>query len=113
LLGLVAERMRFFRSCRPAIRRKLEAVWGRAGLRAGTDRSDRAAGVRDVLDIQTSTGTFFAAGLATAQLLRAAHSRVSRLLERLDFETKILGGSTSCRGIAARAARAAELEARR
>lgn len=66
LVGSVRERMRFFGFFRPAVARKLQAVWDTT---LTTDRDPLLAvesvGMRDVIDIQTSTGTFFANGLAT------------------------------------------------
>lgn len=65
LMGGIMERARFFSTCQPALLRK-------AGLYGITMQYNPAqivaiepGAVRDVMDIQTSTGTFFAAGLAT------------------------------------------------
>ncbi len=48
------------------------------------------AGVRDVVDIQTSTGTFFAAGLATHNCYARPTHEYLGYSAGLDFETKIL-----------------------
>jgi DNA repair photolyase len=91
LLGSVAERMRFFAVCRPAIRRKFEAVWGREPAYAPEPiEAIEPAGVRDVLDIQTSTGTFFAAGLATHNCYARPSHEYLGFSSGLDFETRIL-----------------------
>jgi DNA repair photolyase len=91
LVGSVAERMRFFAVCRPAIRRKFEAVWGREpAYEPEPIEAVEPAGVRDVLDIQTSTRTFFAAGLATHNCYARPTHEYLGFSSGLDFETKIL-----------------------
>ena len=64
--GALRERMRFISSIRPAIARKFPDWLGLA-FEADADpvMCKEKAGLRDVVDIQTSTHTFFAAGLAT------------------------------------------------
>ncbi len=66
LVGPLRERIRFFATIRAALLRKLAALWGHRV----TARDDPVLRVErgpaaDVVDIQTSTATFFAAGLAT------------------------------------------------
>jgi protein gp37 len=61
------DRLRFFSVCQPAIKRKVNGyLWGHT-LDALPDRVIRVepTGFHDFVDVQTSTGTFFAAGLAT------------------------------------------------
>ena len=91
LVGSTAERMRFFAAVRPAIRRKLESVFGRepAWVPEPIDAIERA-GARDVVDIQTSTGTFFAAGMATHNCYARPTHEYLGFSAGLDFETKIV-----------------------
>jgi DNA repair photolyase len=91
LLGSTAARMRFFATVQPAIRRKLESVFGRepASVAEPIEAIERA-GVRDVVDIQTSTGTFFAAGLATHNCYARPTHEYLGFSSGLDFETRIL-----------------------
>jgi DNA repair photolyase len=83
--------MRFFATVQPAIRRKLESVFGRepACVAEPIEAIERA-GVRDVVDIQTSTGTFFAAGLATHNCYARPTHEYLGFSSGLDFETRIL-----------------------
>lgn len=66
LTGPLRERIRFFSTCQPAITRKMDSLWDRV-FECEPDRviSVEPALVTDVVDIQTSTHTFFANGLAT------------------------------------------------
>ncbi len=78
--------------------------WGEAGRRPGegeTERDDFAlqprpieaaerGAVRDVVDITTSTGTFFAAGLATHNCFARPTHEYLGFSAGLDFETKIM-----------------------
>jgi DNA repair photolyase len=66
LVEYLADQLRFFQRCRPAIARKHTSLWNRA-LRLESARVEAIEGgpEREVVDIQTSTHTFFAAGLAT------------------------------------------------
>jgi DNA repair photolyase len=83
--------MRFFAACRPAIRRKLEAVFGREpAYEPEPIEALEPCGVRDVVDIQTSTGTFFAAGLATHNCYARPTHEYLGFSSGLDFETKIV-----------------------
>ncbi|HTO06720.1 MAG TPA: PA0069 family radical SAM protein [Myxococcota bacterium] len=86
-----AERMRFFAACRPADRRKLEAVFGHEpAWEPEPIEALEPGGVRDVVDIQTSTGTFFAAGLATHNCYARPTHEYLGFSAGLDFETKIV-----------------------
>lgn len=91
LVGSIADRLRFFSVCRPAIRRKMDAVFGRR-LRIDPDPIEaiEPAGEADVVDIETSTGTFFAAGLATHNCYARPTHEYLGYSAGLDFETKIL-----------------------
>lgn len=66
LIGTVSDRMRFLGLIRPAITRKT-ADWAATSMETNgeTIRSIEKVGAQDVVDIQTSSATFFAAGLAT------------------------------------------------
>jgi protein gp37 len=67
LAGSLRDRLRFFSLCQPASTRKINGyLWGIA-LDTVADRVVRVepGATGDFVDIQTSTGTFFAAGLAT------------------------------------------------
>ncbi len=66
LSGSLRERMRFISTIRPALARK-SPDWNGWTFEADGDPvvCKEKAGLRDVVDIQTSTHTFFAAGLAT------------------------------------------------
>jgi DNA repair photolyase len=76
LVGSIRERIRFFSTCVPAIRRKGNRVFDRQlELAPEPIEAIEPAGTRDVVDIQTSTGTFYAAGLAT-------HNCYPKLLRR-------------------------------
>ena len=87
----LGERMRFFAACRPALRRKVEGLFGhRPAWSAEPIEAIEPAGVRDVVDIQTSTGTFFAAGLATHNCYARPTHEYLGFSAGLDFETKIV-----------------------
>lgn len=91
LMGSVRERIRFFATVRPAIQRKLDRVFG---LDPVTDPA-RIEGietgpVRDVIDIQTSTRTFYAGGLATHNCYARPTHEYLGYSAGLDFQTKIL-----------------------
>lgn len=90
-MGTSTERIRFFSECRPAIARKIAGL-----LERETSLSDEpvvsveATGrVEDVVDIQTSTHTFFANGLATHNCFARPTHEYLGLSAGLDFETKI------------------------
>src|SRR5262249_14464196 len=91
LVGPLTERMRFFGTCRPAIARKTAALFGRElTSEPETVRAVEPGPLADVVDIQTSTRTFFAAGLAT----HTCHARPSHeslgFNAGLDFERRIM-----------------------
>jgi DNA repair photolyase len=91
LLGPVSERMRFLAVCRPALLRERERLWG-ARPASAPDRivAIERAGVQDVVDIQTSTRTFYAAGLATHNCFARPTHEYLGFSAGLDFETRIL-----------------------
>jgi DNA repair photolyase len=91
LVGSAAERMRFFASVRPSVQRKLAAVFGREPAYAPEPiEAIEPCGVRDAVDIETSTGTFFAAGLATHNCYARPTHEYLGFSSGLDFETKIV-----------------------
>jgi DNA repair photolyase len=91
LVGSVRDRMRFFAAVRPAIQRKIDGVFG---IQPATDADPvlaiEAGPIRDVVDIQTSTGTFYAAGLATHNCYARPTHEYLGYSAGLDFETRIL-----------------------
>lgn len=91
LAGTLRERMRFFAACRPAIRRKIDSMFG---WMPPTEDAPIVAvergRVTDVVDIQTSTGTFYAAGLATHNCYARPMHEYLGFSAGLDFETKIV-----------------------
>ena len=91
LVGSVADRIRFFSIVRPAIRRKIERLFR---FMPPTDpehvRAIEKGPTTDVVDIQTSTGTFFAAGLATHNCFARPYHEYLGFSAGLDFETKIV-----------------------
>ncbi len=91
LVGTVADRMRFFSVCQPAIARKVDAIFGREMKLADEPvhavECTRAA---DVVDIQTSTGTFIAAGLATHNCYARPTHEYLGFSAGLDFERRIV-----------------------
>jgi DNA repair photolyase len=91
LTGRLVEGIRFFSTCRPAIRRKLAGMFGRE-LNAHPEpvRAVERGPVRDVVDIQTSTRTFFAAGLATHNCYARPTHEYLGFSAGLDFERKIM-----------------------
>ena len=91
LLGSTAARLRFLATVRPAVRSVRESVFGREPAYAAEPiEAIERAGVRDVVDIQTSTGTFFAAGLATHNCYARPTHEYLGFSAGLDFETKIV-----------------------
>jgi DNA repair photolyase len=91
LRGRLIERIRFFATCGPAIARNMDALFGREmnldpdGVRA-VERGPKA----DVVDIQTSTGTFLAAGLATHNCYARPTHEYLGFSAGLDFERRIM-----------------------
>jgi DNA repair photolyase len=90
LAGTWAERIRFLSTVRPAARRKLAALGSLMHLAPERVVRVEPAGEREVVDIQTSTGTFFAAGLATHNCYARPSHEYLGWSPGLDFETKIL-----------------------
>ena len=90
LAGTWAERIRFLSTVRPAARRKLGALGSLMHLAPERVVRVEPAGEREVVDIQTSTGTFFAAGLATHNCYARPSHEYLGWSPGLDFETKIL-----------------------
>jgi DNA repair photolyase len=91
LIGSVAERIRFFSTYDPAITRKRQALFATTrSLLPDPVVAIERAGTRDVVDIQTSTGTFFAAGLATHNCYARPTHEYLGFSAGLDFETRIL-----------------------
>src|SRR5262245_11863628 len=91
LAGGMLERMRFFSICRPAIRRKTNVLFGREmNCAPETIRAIEAGPVTDVVDIQTSTRTFFAGGLATHNCYARPSHEYLGFSAGLDFERRIM-----------------------
>lgn len=91
LAGKLTERMRFFAVCRPAILRKIRALFGREmNLDPEPVAAIEPGPLRDVVDIQTSTRTFFAAGLATHNCYARPSHEYLGWSAGLDFERRIL-----------------------
>jgi DNA repair photolyase len=91
LVGRLVDRIRFFSTCRPAIARKIGSLYG---FEMDADPENVVAvapgPVRDVVDIQTSTGTFFAAGLATHNCYARPSHEYLGFSAGLDFERRIM-----------------------
>jgi DNA repair photolyase len=89
--GSLAERIRFFSTFQPAIRRKIDYLWGHMPP-TSPERIDAVerGRIRDVVDIQTTTGTFYAAGLATHNCYARPTHEYLGYSAGLDFETRIL-----------------------
>ncbi len=91
LVGRLADRMRFFAVCRPAIERKLHALFGREmNCEPDVIRAVARGPEMDVVDIQTSTRTFFAAGLATHNCYARPSHEYLGFSAGLDFERRIM-----------------------
>jgi DNA repair photolyase len=91
LIGTIAERMCFLSTIRPAIRRKLMAVLSREmNLVPDTVRAIEPGPTRDVVDIQTSTRTFLAGGLATHNCYARPSHEYLGFNAGIDFETRIM-----------------------
>jgi DNA repair photolyase len=91
LIGSVLERIRWFSVLEPAIARKREAIFGTMPtLDPEPIEAIEPGPVRDVVDIQTSTGTFYAAGLATHNCYARPTHEYLGFSAGLDFETRIL-----------------------
>jgi DNA repair photolyase len=91
LIGSIAEQIRFFGVMRPAITRKADRIFGHQLSAAPEPIEDIEPGpMRDVIDIQTSTGTFFADGLATHNCYARPTHEYLGFSAGLDFETRVL-----------------------
>jgi DNA repair photolyase len=91
LIGRLSDRLRFFTICQPAIQRKIHALFGREmNLDPESVLAVEPGPSHDVVDIQTSSGTFFAAGLATHNCFARPTHEFLGFSAGLDFETKIL-----------------------
>ncbi len=91
LVGSIRERMRFLAALRPALRSKLDGVFGLDPVTTAEEIEALEPGpAREVVDIQTSTGTFYASGLATHNCYARPTHEYLGYSAGLDFETKIL-----------------------
>jgi DNA repair photolyase len=91
LEGWLTDRIRFFGTFRPAIVRKRDRLFGRNPfLDPEPIEAIERGPQRDVVDIQTSTGTFYAAGLATHNCYARPTHEYLGFSAGLDFETRIL-----------------------
>ena len=91
LVGRFIERIRFFSACRPAIARKMHALFGwEMNLDPEPVRAIEPGPRADVVDIQTSTGTFYAAGLATHNCYARPTHEYLGFSAGLDFERRII-----------------------
>ena len=91
LVGRLVDRVRFFSLCRPAIARKIGALFGREmNLDPEPVRALEPGPPADVVDIQTSTRTFYAAGLATHNCYARPSHEYLGFSAGLDFERRIM-----------------------
>jgi DNA repair photolyase len=91
LAGSLVDRIRFFSTCRPAILRKIGALYGcEMNVEPETVLAIEPGPVADVVDIQTSSGTFFAAGLATHNCYARPSHEYLGFSAGLDFERRIM-----------------------
>ncbi len=91
LAGRLVDRIRFFSTCRPAILRKMGALYGcEMNVDLETVLAVEPGPVVDVVDIQTSTGTFFAGGLATHNCYARPTHEYLGFSAGLDFERRIM-----------------------
>ncbi len=91
LIGRLMDRIRFFSVCRPAIARKIAALFGREmNVDPEVVRAVEPGPPQDVVDIQTSTGTFYAAGLATHNCYARPSHEYLGFSAGLDFERRIM-----------------------
>ncbi|MCI0452795.1 MAG: radical SAM protein, partial [Candidatus Latescibacteria bacterium] len=90
LVGSSSDRVRFLATCRPAIQRKIASIFGvEPAFSPEPVFAIENGHVQDVVDIQTSTGTFFAAGFASHNCYARPTHEFLGLSAGLDFETKI------------------------
>lgn len=91
LVGRLVDRIRFFSICRPAITRKMHGLFGREmDFDPDPVRAIEPGPVIDVFDIQTSTGTFLAGGLATHNCYARPSHEYLGFSAGLDFERRIM-----------------------
>jgi DNA repair photolyase len=91
LVGSTADRIAFFSVCQPALAPRREKLFGRMPDTSPEPVEAIEAGpVCDVVDIQTSTRTFYAAGLATHNCYARPTHEYLGFSAGLDFETRIL-----------------------
>jgi DNA repair photolyase len=91
LVGRLTDRIRFFSVCRPAISRKVHGLFGREmNLDPEPVRVIEPGPLTDVVDIQTSTRTFYAAGLATHNCYARPSHEYLGFSAGLDFEQRIM-----------------------
>ncbi|MEX0892028.1 MAG: PA0069 family radical SAM protein [Gemmatimonadota bacterium] len=91
LIGSLRDRVRFFSVFQPVIQRKLDSVFGRGmNLAPEVVRAVEPGQTADVIDIQTSTGTFIAGGLATHNCYARPTHEYLGFSAGLDFESRIL-----------------------
>src|SRR5207249_633426 len=91
LTGRLVDRIRFFSTCRPAIFRKMGALYGcEMNVEPETVLAVEPGPVVDVVDIQTSTGTFFAAGRASHNCYARPTHEYLGFSAGLDFERRIM-----------------------
>ncbi len=91
LTGRLVDRIRFFSTCRPAIARKIGALYGcEMNVEPETVLAIEPGPPAAVVDIQTSTGTFFAAGLATHNCYARPTHEYLGFSAGLDFERRIM-----------------------
>jgi DNA repair photolyase len=91
LIGRLIDRIRLFSLCRPAIGRKLRALFGREmNADAEPVRAIEPGPLHDVVDIQTSTRTFYAAGFATHNCYARPTHEYLGFSAGLDFERKLM-----------------------
>lgn len=91
LVWRLVDRFRFFAFFRPAIVRKMWGVFDREmDLDPDPVRAIEAGPAADVVDIQTSTRTFVAAGLATHNCYARPSHEYLGFDAGLDFETRIM-----------------------
>jgi DNA repair photolyase len=90
-IGSVLERIRWFGVLEPAIAHEREAIFGTMPtLDPDPIEAIERGPLRDVVDIQTSTRTFYAAGLATHNCYARPTHEYLGFSAGLDFETRIL-----------------------
>jgi len=91
LVGRLLDRLRFFSVCQPAIARKRNRLFDReVNLDPEPIERIESGAVADVVDITTSTGTFYAAGLATHNCYARPSHEYLGFSAGLDFERRIM-----------------------